>query len=197
MAKARQARIHRKTRETDLTVEINLDGSGAFSGTVDIGFLDHMLELFARHGHLDLKVGGKGDLHIDPHHTVEDLGLTLGEALLAAAGDKAGMARFGRAAVPMEETLAECVLDFCGRPYLVLNAEIPLTKLGGFDTELVEDFFRAVAVKAGLTLHLNVPYGRNVHHIIEALFKAFARALAQSVALDPRIKGVLSTKGKL
>jgi imidazoleglycerol-phosphate dehydratase len=197
MAKARKARIHRKTRETDLTVELTLDGSGRFKGTVGIGFLDHMLELFARHGHFDLEVGGKGDLHIDPHHTVEDLGLTLGEALLAAAGDKAGMARFGQSSVPMEETLAECVLDFCGRPYLVLNAEIPLTKLGGFDTELVEDFFRAVAVKAGLTLHINVPYGRNVHHIVEAIFKAFARALAQSVAVDPRVKGVLSTKGKL
>lgn len=197
MAKARQARIHRKTRETDLTVELALDGSGLFKGSVGIGFLDHMLELFARHGHFNLEVGGEGDLHIDPHHTVEDLGLTLGEALLEAAGDKAGMARFGQSAVPMEETLAECVLDFCGRPYLVLNAEIPLTKLGDFDSELVEDFFRAVAVKAGLTVHINVPYGRNVHHVIEAIFKAFARALAQSVAMDPRVKGVLSTKGKL
>lgn len=197
MAKARKARIHRKTKETDLSVAIALDGSGTFKGGVGIGFFDHMLELFARHGHFDLEIGGKGDLHIDPHHTVEDLGLTLGEALLEAAGDKAGMARFGQSAVPMEETLAECVVDFCGRPYLVLNAEIPNTKLGGFDTELVEDFFRAVAVKAGLTLHLNVPYGRNVHHIVEALFKAFARALAQSVAIDARVKGVLSTKGKL
>lgn len=197
MAKARKSKIHRKTRETDLTVELTLDGSGRFKGSVGIGFLDHMLELFARHGHFDLTVGGKGDLHIDPHHTVEDLGLTLGEALLAAAGTKDGMARFGRSAVPMEETLAECVLDFCGRPYLVLNAEIPITKLGEFDTELVEDFFRAVAMKAGLTLHLNVPYGRNVHHIVEALFKAFARALAESVAIDSRVKGVLSTKGKL
>lgn len=197
MAKARKARIHRKTKETDLTVAIALDGTGTFRGGVGIGFFDHMLDLFARHGHFDLEVGGKGDLHIDPHHTVEDLGLTLGEALLAAAGDKAGMARFGQSAVPMEETLAECVVDFCGRPYLVLNAEIPNTKLGGFDTELVEDFFRAVAVKAGLTLHLNVPYGRNVHHIVEALFKAFARALAQSVSMDSRVKGVLSTKGKL
>jgi imidazoleglycerol-phosphate dehydratase len=197
MAKARKARIHRKTRETDLTVELTLDGSGKFSGATGIGFLDHMLELFARHGHFDLKVGGKGDLHVDPHHTVEDLGLTLGEALLAAAGDKAGMARFGQSSVPMEETLAECVLDFCGRPYLVLKGKLPARKLGDFDTELVEDFFRAVAVKAGLTLHLNVAYGRNVHHIVEALFKAFARALAQSVARDSRVRGVLSTKGKL
>ena len=156
-----------------------------------------MLELFARHSHIDLTVKGEGDLHIDPHHLVEDLGLTLGEALLAAVGDKAGIARFGQSAVPMEETLAECVLDFCGRPHLVLLADIPTTKLGEFDTELVEDFFRAVAMKAGLTLHLKVPYGRNAHHMIEALFKAFARALAQSVAIDPRVEGVLSTKGKL
>lgn len=197
MANGRIATIHRKTSETDIEVEINLDGNGAFEGSVGVGFVDHMLELFARHGHFDLKVGGAGDLHIDAHHTVEDLGLTLGEALLQAVGDKAGIARFGQASVPMEETLAECILDFCGRPYLVLDAEIPQTKLGQFDTELVEDFFRAVAMKAGITLHLRVPYGRNAHHIVEALFKAFARALSQSVALDPRVSGVLSTKGKL
>lgn len=197
MANGRIATIQRKTSETDIEVEINLDGSGMFEGSVGVGFVDHMLELFARHGHFDLKVGGAGDLHIDAHHTVEDLGLTLGEALLQAVGDKAGIARFGQASVPMEETLAECILDFCGRPYLVLDADIPQTKLGQFDTELVEDFFRAVAMKAGITLHLRVPYGRNAHHIVEALFKAFARALSQSVALDPRVSGVLSTKGKL
>lgn len=197
MAKSREATIHRKTKETDLTVTIKIDGSGKFTGTVGIGFVDHMLDLFARHGHFDLKVEGRGDLHIDPHHTVEDLGLTLGEALLAAAGDKAGMARFGQAAVPMEETLGECVLDFCGRPFFLLRGKVPVTKLGEFDTELVEDFFRAIAIKAGLTLHLSVPYGRNAHHIVEALFKAFARALSQSVAIDARVKGVLSTKEKL
>lgn len=193
----RTATIQRKTKETDLSVTLNLDGSGAFKGTVGIGFMDHMLDLLARHGLLDLEVGGKGDLHIDPHHTVEDLGITIGQALVKAAGDKAGMRRFGRGAVPMEETLAECVLDFCGRPHLEFRAEVPATKLGEFDTELAEDFFRAVAMNAGLTLHLSVPYGRNAHHIIEALFKAFARALAESVSIDPRIKGVLSTKGAL
>ena len=197
MPKSRTAAVHRKTKETDLDVSVDLDGKGTFTGTTQIGFMDHMLELFARHSHIDLTVKGEGDLHIDPHHLIEDLGLTLGEALLAAVGDKAGIARFGQSAVPMEETLAECVLDFCGRPHLVLLADIPTTKLGEFDTELVEDFFRAVAMKAGLTLHLNVPYGRNAHHMIEALFKAFARALAQSVAIDPRVEGVLSTKGKL
>lgn len=195
--KDRTASVHRKTKETDLKVSVNLDGRGEFKGTVGIGFMDHMLDLLARHGHLDLEVGGKGDLHIDPHHTVEDLGLTLGEALEKAAGDKAGITRFGQASVPMEETLAECVLDFCGRPFLVFNAKIPRGALGGFDTELTEDFFRALANKAGMTLHLSVPYGRNAHHKVEALFKSFARALAQSVAIDPRVKGIPSTKGKL
>lgn len=197
MARKRQASSHRKTRETDIKVTLNLDGKGAFKGSTGVGFLDHMLELLARHGHFDLTVAGRGDLHIDPHHTVEDTGLTFGEALLAAAGDKAGIRRFGEARVPMEETLADCVLDFCGRPHLEFRAKVPRAKLGQFDTELVEDFFRAVAMKAGLTLHLIVPYGRNAHHIVEALFKAFARALAQSVQVDPRVRGVLSTKGKL
>lgn len=197
MATNRKAKIHRKTKETDLTVSIDLDGGGTLKGTTGIGFVDHMLDLFSRHGHFDLELGGKGDLHIDPHHTVEDLGITLGEALREAAGDKAGMRRFGWAKVPMEETLAECVLDFCGRPYLELRGDVPATKLGEFDTELVEDFFRAVAMNAGLTLHLSVVYGRNAHHIVEALFKSFARALAESVSIDPRVKGVLSTKGKL
>lgn len=197
MSPKRRATIKRKTRETDIKVTLDLDGSGSFKGTVGIGFVDHMLELFARHGHFDLDVAAEGDLHIDPHHTVEDLGLVLGEALLKAAGDKAGIARFGQSSVPMEETLAECVLDFCGRPHLVFEGALPSTKLGDFDTELVEDFFRAVAMQAGLTLHMNVRYGRNAHHIVEALYKAFARALAQSVSIDPRVKGVLSTKGKL
>jgi imidazoleglycerol-phosphate dehydratase len=197
MTDARKASIHRQTKETDLRVTIDLDGRGEFSGATGVGFVDHMLDLFARHGLFDVSVEGKGDLHIDPHHTVEDLGLTLGEAILKAAGDKAGIRRFGQASVPMEETLGECVLDFCGRPHLVFRAEIPRARLGDYDTELTEDFFRAVAMKAGLTLHLSVPYGRNSHHIVEALFKAFARALRQSVDRDDRIRGVLSTKGKL
>ncbi len=197
MATPRVGTAHRATKETDLEVRIDLDGRGELRGSIGVGFMDHMLDLLCRHGRLDLTLSGRGDLHVDPHHTIEDLGLTLGEALAAAAGDKVGMARFGQAAVPMEETLAECALDFCGRPHLELRGRIPRTRLGEFDTELVEDFFRAVAMKAGLTLHLRVAYGRNAHHVVEALFKAFARALAQSVTLDPRIEGVLSTKGKL
>jgi imidazoleglycerol-phosphate dehydratase len=195
--KPRKAEVHRKTKETDIHLTLGLDGSGRFEGSVGIGFVDHMLDLFARHGLFDLTVKGRGDLHVDPHHTVEDLGLVLGQALLEAVGDKAGIGRFGAAAVPMEETMARCVLDFCGRPHLVFRGDVPRSRLGEFDTELVEDFFRAVATQAGLTLHLHVEYGRNAHHIVEALFKAFARALAQSVALDPRIKGVPSTKGRL
>jgi imidazoleglycerol-phosphate dehydratase len=195
--KARAAKVERKTRETDISLAINLDGGGTFKGGVGVGFLDHMLELLARHGRLDLTVRGKGDLRVDAHHLTEDVGIVLGQALARAVGDKAGMARFGQAAVPMEEALAECALDFCGRPWLELRGRLPRGKVGEFDVELTEDFFRALAMNAGLTLHLRVPYGRNAHHIIEALFKATARALAQAVALDPAIKGVLSTKGKL
>jgi len=194
---ARTAEIQRKTKETDIRVKLGLDGVGSFQGGIGVGFMDHMLELFARHGRLDLEVHGQGDMQIDPHHLVEDLGITLGQALAKAAGDKAGMARFGQAAVPMEETLVECVLDFCGRPHLEFRVDLPAGKVGEFDTELTEDFFRALAMHAGLTLHLRLAYGRNAHHIIEALFKATARALAQAVRIDPSVRGVLSTKGTL
>ncbi len=193
----RAVTVHRKTKETDIQVSVDLDGRGELTGSVGVGFVDHMLELMARHGRFDLEVRGKGDLHVDQHHLVEDLGITLGQALAQAAGDKAGMARFGQAAAPMEETLAECVVDFCGRPHLEFRVELPKGKVGEFDIELTEDFFRALAMHAGLTLHLRLHYGRNAHHIIEALFKATARALAQSVTVDPAIQGVLSTKGKL
>ena len=195
--KRRKASVHRKTKETDIKVSLDLDGRGVFKGATGVGFFDHMLELFARHGLFDLTVQAKGDLHIDPHHTVEDVGLTLGQALLAAAGDKSGIARFGQSAVPMEETLADVVLDFCGRPFLAFGVKMPRTKIGEYDAELTEDFFRAVAMQAGLTVHMRAASGRNAHHIVEALFKAFARSLSQSVARDPRIRGVLSTKGKL
>ena len=194
---SRRAKVHRKTKETDIAVSVNLDGAGKFAGSVGVGFMDHMLDLFAKHGRVDLEIQGKGDLHVDQHHLVEDVGITLGQALAKAVGDKAGMARFGQASVPMEETLAECVLDFCGRPFLEFRVELPKGKVGEFDVELTEDFFRALATHAGLTLHLHLKYGRNAHHIIEALFKATARALAQAVTLDPGIQGVLSTKGKL
>ncbi len=197
MSTARTAAIERNTRETQIKLKLTLDGSGKFKGTAGVGFMDHMLELLARHGRFDMEVKAAGDLHVDAHHLVEDLGIVLGQALREAAGDKAGMARFGHASVPMEETLVECVLDFCGRPYLAWKARMPKGKVGEFDIELAEDFFRAAAMNAGLTLHLILHYGRNAHHIIEAMFKALARALAQSVARDPSITGVLSTKGKL
>ena len=196
-ARKRTATVQRKTKETDLSVKVNLDGKGTFKGSVGVGFIDHMLELTARHSRIDLDVKGKGDLHVDAHHMVEDLGLVLGEALAKAAGDKAGMARFGQASVPMEESLVEAVVDFCGRPYLEFRVKLPKGKVGDFDIELTEDFFRALAMNAGLTLHLCLRWGRNSHHIIEALFKATARALAKSVARDTQRKGVLSTKGKL
>ncbi|MEN6624988.1 MAG: imidazoleglycerol-phosphate dehydratase HisB [Candidatus Sumerlaeia bacterium] len=197
MTKARTASVERNTRETQISMILSLDGSGAYKGSVGLGFMDHMLELLARHGRFDLEVKATGDLHVDAHHLVEDLGIVLGQALKDAAGDKAGMARFGRSSVPMEETLAECVLDFCGRPYLAWKAKMPKGKVGEFDIELAEDFFRAVAMNAGLTLHMILHDGRNAHHIIEAMFKALARALAESVRRDPSIAGVLSTKGKL
>lgn len=193
----RQATLQRDTRETQIRLTLQLDGKGRFEGTTGQGFLDHMLELFARHGRMDLTIDARGDLHVDAHHLTEDVGIVIGQALKEAVGDKAGMARFGEAAVPMEETLARCVLDFCGRPWLEFHVELPRGKVGEFDVELTEDFFRALAMNAGITLHLAVPYGRNAHHIIEALFKATARALAQSVAIDPSVQGVLSTKGKL
>ncbi len=193
----RNAKIQRKTSETELDVHVDLDGAGQFSGSTGIGFMDHMLELMARHAGINLDIKGKGDLHVDGHHLVEDLGICLGRALRDAVGDKIGMARFGEASIPMEETLASCVLDFCDRPHLEFRVKLPQGKVGEFDIELTEDFFRALAMNAGMTLHLNLHYGRNGHHIIEALFKATARSIAQAVALDSNIKGVLSTKGKL
>ena len=198
MAKTRRrAQVERKTRETDINLKLDLDGTGRFSGSTGVGFIDHMLELMARHGRLDLSVKAAGDLHVDAHHLVEDLGIVLGQALARAAGDKAAMARFGQASVPMEETLVECVLDFCGRPFLAFKAKMPRGKVGDFDIELTEDFFRALAMNAGLTMHLRLLAGRNAHHIIEAMFKAAARALAQAVRIEPGARGVLSTKGKL
>jgi imidazoleglycerol-phosphate dehydratase len=195
--KTRKASIERKTRETQIHLTVNLDSAKGFKGSTGQGFLDHMLELFARHGRLGLEIQATGDLKVDAHHLTEDVGIVLGQALARAVGDKAGMARFGQAKVPMEETLAEATLDFCGRPWLEFRVKLPRGKVGDFDVELAEDFFRALAMNAGLTLHLSVPYGRNAHHILEALFKAAARALAQAVAIDPGVSGVLSTKGKL
>ena len=195
--KARRAEIGRKTAETQISIKLNLDGEGTCDIATGIGFLDHMLTLLAKHSFMDLAVKAKGDLEVDCHHTVEDIGIVLGEALQEALGDKAGIHRYGNCFIPMDETLAQVCLDFSGRPFLVFGAEIPKIQLGNYDTEMTEEFFRAVAVHCGLTLHIRVLYGSNVHHIIEAIFKAFARAVAEATAVDPRVKGVMSSKGVL
>ena len=195
--KARRAEIERKTAETQISIKLNLDGEGTCDIATGIGFLDHMLTLLAKHSFMDLTVKAKGDLEVDSHHTVEDIGIVLGEALQEALGDKAGIHRYGNCFIPMDETLAQVCLDFSGRPFLVFGAEIPKILLGNYDTEMTEEFFRAVAVHCGLTLHIRVLYGSNVHHIIEAIFKAFARAVAEATAVDPRVKGVMSSKGVL
>ena len=197
MKKARCAEIKRKTAETQISVKLNLDGEGKCDIATGIGFLDHMLTLLAKHSFMDLTVKAKGDLEVDSHHTVEDIGIVLGEALREALGDKAGIHRYGNCFIPMDETLAQACLDFSGRPFLVFGAEIPKIKLGNYDTEMTEEFFRAIAMHCGLTLHIRVLYGSNVHHIIEAIFKAFARAVAEAAAVDPRVKGVMSSKGVL
>lgn len=195
--KARRAEIERKTAETQISIKLNLDGEGTCDIATGIGFLDHMLTLLAKHSFMDLTVKAKGDLEVDSHHTVEDIGIVLGEALREALGDKAGIHRYGNCFIPMDETLAQACLDFSGRPFLVFGAEIPKIRLGNYDTEMTEEFFRAVAMHCGLTLHIRVLYGSNVHHIIEAIFKAFARAVAEATAVDPRVKGVMSSKGVL
>ena len=195
--KARRAEIERKTAETQISIKLNLDGEGKCDIATGIGFLDHMLTLLAKHSFMDLTVKAKGDLEVDSHHTVEDIGIVLGEALREALGDKTGIHRYGNCFIPMDETLAQVCLDFSGRPFLVFDAEIPKIRLGNYDTEMTEEFFRAVAMHCGLTLHIRVLYGSNVHHIIEAIFKAFARAVAEAAAVDPRVKGVMSSKGVL
>jgi len=193
----RKAEINRVTGETSVRLSLNLDGAGKCDIATGVGFLDHMLELLARHSFMDLAVKAQGDLDVDCHHTVEDVGIVLGQALAAALETKEGIHRYGNCFLPMDETLAQACLDFSGRAFLIFQAEIPKVRLGNFDAEMTEEFFRAVAMNAGLTLHLRVLYGSNTHHIIEALFKAFARALAEGVAYDSRVKGVMSSKGVL
>jgi len=194
---ARTATINRTTGETAIKLTLNLDGSGQSAVTTPVPFFDHMLTLLARHGFFDLTVQASGDIEIDAHHTVEDLGICLGNAFREALGDKAGIRRYGRGTVPMDESLASVILDFSGRPFLVYNVDMPKAKVGEFDTELVEEFFVAFANHAGANVHVNLAYGSNLHHIIEAIFKAFGRALDEASSLDPRVQGVLSTKGKL
>jgi imidazoleglycerol-phosphate dehydratase len=193
----RTAEIERTTKETDIALSLALDGAGAGTRSTGVGFLDHMLDLLARHGRLDLDVRVTGDLETGAHHTVEDTGLALGQALDRALGDRAGIRRYGHAVVPMDEARASCTLDISGRPFTAFEAELPAGLTGGFDHELAEEFFRAVANTAKLTLHLTVDAGTNAHHMIEAAFKAFARALREATAIDPTETGVPSTKGTL
>jgi len=193
----REKKVTRKTTETDISFEINLDGKGEGEISTTIPFLNHMLTLFAKHGFFDLRVQGSGDTDVDYHHLVEDLGICFGKAVKGALGDKEGMARYGAACVPMDEALCQVCIDISGRPYLVFNAEFDGKKIRDFDPLLLEEFFRSFADHGGITLHVNVIYGKNPHHIAEAVFKAFARALRDAVCIDDRIKGVLSTKGSL
>ncbi len=194
----RKTSIERKTKETNIRAEINLDGTGRYTIDTSVPFLDHMLSLMSKHGLFDLKIKAKGDIEIDNHHTVEDTGIVLGKAFKQALGDMRGIRRYGQASVPMDESLAAVNLDISGRPYLVYKVDFPKkSKLRDFDPDLIEDFLQAFIGHSGTTLHVSVPYGRNTHHIIEAVFKALGRALRQAVEIDPRVKGVPSTKGKL
>jgi imidazoleglycerol-phosphate dehydratase len=192
----RTARIERETRETKISLELGLDG-GEVTVSTGVGFFDHMLELLGRHGRLALSVRAEGDLETGAHHTVEDVGIALGQALDEALGDRSGIRRYGYTAVPMDESLAICAIDISGRPLCLFEADLPETAIAGFDSELTEEFFRAVASNAKITLHLGTRYGTNLHHLIEACFKAFARALREAIAIDPDEDGVPSTKGTL
>ncbi len=192
----RTGEIERTTKETEIRLRLDLDGGEGKIAT-GVGFLDHMLELLARHGNLGLELEANGDLETGAHHTTEDVGISIGQAIDEALGDRAGIRRYGFATVPMDEALAECAIDISGRPLTVWEADLPEVSIAGFDAELAEEFFRAVANNAKLTLHLRVRYGSNVHHKIEAVFKAFARALREAVSVDPGESGVPSTKGTL
>ncbi|MEE9432978.1 MAG: imidazoleglycerol-phosphate dehydratase HisB [Sphingorhabdus sp.] len=194
----RTAKIERKTKETEISVEVNLDGTGSYDISTGIGFLDHMIEQFSRHSLIDVAMQIKGDLHIDQHHTAEDSAIALGQALMQALGDKGGIMRFGSAYSPMDETLTRVSLDISGRPFLVWNADFSQERLGEMDTELFKHWFHSLADSAGLTLHAQLLYGENNHHIAESLFKGLARAMRQAVEIDPRKDGAVpSTKGQL
>jgi imidazoleglycerol-phosphate dehydratase len=193
----RAAEIERVTKETRIKLSLYVDGKGEGKICTSVPFLDHMLNLFARHGLFDLEVEASGDIDIDFHHTVEDIGIVLGEAFKQALGEKKGIRRYGQATVPMDETLASVAIDISGRPYLVYHVALPKVKIGDFDVELAREFFQAFVNHCGLNLHINVMYGENVHHIIEACFKAVARAMDVATQRDPRVEGVLSTKGVL
>ena len=194
---SRRAEVTRNTKETQITLSVNLDGSGAARLNTGLPFLEHMLEQVARHGLIDITLEAKGDLHIDAHHTVEDIGITLGQALAKAAGDKKGIRRYGHAYVPLDEALSRVVVDFSGRPGLEYHADFPRARVGEFEVDLVREFFQGFVNHAQVTLHLDNLKGANTHHQVETLFKAFGRALRMAVERDPRVKGVPSTKGKL
>ena len=194
---ARTADYVRKTKETDISLHLNLDGTGSSSIHTGIGFFDHMLDGFARHGLFDLKVNVAGDLAVDCHHTIEDTGIVLGNAIKEAVGDKKGIRRYGSCILPMDETLVLCAVDLSGRPYLVFDGEFTTDRVGYMDSEMVKEFFYAISYTAGMNLHIRVLSGGNNHHMIEAMFKAFAKALDQATVIDPRITDILSTKGSL
>lgn len=194
----RTARITRKTAETDITVALNLDGSGCYDNRTGVGFFDHMLDQLARHSLIDMEIRAEGDLHIDDHHTVEDTGIAIGQALAQALGDKRGIRRYGSCLLPMDDALVRAALDLSGRPFLVWKLDLPSPKIGGFDSELVREFFQALSTHGGITLHVDALHGINSHHLAEAAFKAVARALRDAVETDPRkADAVPSTKGAL
>lgn len=196
--RTRQAQVERKTTETQVKVRMNLDGTGQSRIRTTMPFLDHMLTLMAKHGRLDMTVIAQGDTEVDFHHTVEDIGIVLGETISKALGDKKGIKRYGSFSVPMDEAIARVDLDLSGRPYLIYQVPLPKKRMiREFDVELIEEFFKALVVHSGTTLHINVPYGKNPHHVLEAVFKAFGRALDLAVQMDARTRGVPSTKGKL
>src|ERR1700722_17130136 len=197
MSEPRTAQLSRSTKETQITLSLNLDGTGTVSAQTGVGFFDHMLDLLGRHSLIDLDAKATGDLHVDAHHTVEDVGIVLGQAIEKALGEKRGIYRYGWAIVPMDESLAQVAIDLSGRPAFVFNANFRGDAIGGFPTELIEEFLKSIATNAKLNLHVNAPYGGNNHHIAEAIFKALAKALRQAVTIDPRNDDVPSTKGSL
>ncbi len=197
MAEKRISQVQRKTNETDIIISLNLDGSGKQNISTGIGFFDHMLSGFTRHGFFDLDLDVKGDLEVDCHHTIEDAGIVLGNAIREALGDKKGIKRFGSMILPMDETLVLCAIDLSGRPYFTFDAEFTTDRVGDMDTEMVREFFYAISYSAGMNLHMKVLSGTNNHHIIEALFKAFGKALDDASSYDPRVTDILSTKGSL
>jgi imidazoleglycerol-phosphate dehydratase len=193
----RKAAVERQTKETQISAQINLDGSGVYEVQTPFPFLNHMLSAFSKHGFFDLKLTAKGDTEIDDHHTVEDIGIVMGDLLVKGWGDKQGVRRFGNAVIPLDEALAQVTVDLSGRPYLVYQVRMPKKKIKEFDTEMIEHFFRSLVDQSKINLHIHLMYGKDPHHILEAIFKGFGRALDQATQIDPRVKGVASTKGKL